>query len=97
MKLRPKVDETGHIKWGLVAPLFGVFIVFIGFIGQYAVMGSDVQNIVEDVDVLDNRVYSVEKVQAVYEKDIEYIKQDIKDIKETISKFDGKLDKLIAK
>ncbi len=58
---KTRVDENGHIKWGLVVPLFGILIVLLPFIGQYAIMGKDVQETVNDVEVLDNRIYAIEK------------------------------------
>ena len=86
MSFKTKVDSNGHIKWGITVPLFFISIVLFGFVGQYAIMGKEVNDTTEEVHELDNRMYAIEKAQALSNKDIQYIKETVDDI---LRKVDG--------
>ena len=90
MSFRTKVDSNGRIKWGVAAPLFFVSIVLFGFIGQYAIMGQEVNDTSDEVRDLDSRVYAVEKSVALSNNDIRHIKETVDNIER---KFDLFIDK----
>ena len=90
MSFKTKVDSNWHIKWGANVPLFFVSIVIFAFIGQYAIMGKDVKDTVEEVSELDSRVYAVEKSIALSNNDIRHIKETVDNIER---KFDLFIDK----
>ena len=49
-------------------------------------MGKEVNDTTEEVHELDNRMYAIEKAQALSNKDIQYIKETVDDI---LRKVDG--------